>query len=683
MTSEEYGQYIDDFELGADVMPGESLTDYIERRRREFESKAEGGSIGIEVLFGPKREEYQTGGQAYDSRATAQDFASALKSVSAGTTYQQQADAQRYARNKANEMLTAAMRSGNQGNIQSILQGIGSTSLGGMQFGRSGNRITGVPATGPGRDKIINAMAQQMLNTTPYKPAPPTDPLGLLMSETIITDQMKSPAEMEAIRQKVLAAQKAQEQSYFMTDPVTGKKYSSEAEAIDDLGLVTYNQRFADGGRVGMVSGGFLKSIGKGIGSFFSKGDDAVDLAKQEEIFRSGPITKEFLETVDSKVINPFVRSRDAKGVGSYGLYDNFDDMPAGLKAAEIIKRFVNRKTGEIDYEAAEFFIGKKLKGDETINELIDIAINKPIGSGKSANLEELMADGGRVGLFMGGDPLTGQALQIYNSMKNYNFSDQEIADALSARGLYTPAGSGTGTTVSEGIINQQIQTGGGGDDKKTGFGKFGNLDPTTEKTFTKNVYTEIGPGKFDYVPTEVTGYKNVKTGLYQTKDERNINHLGLEIPTIAGALFDKNFGKGPQVGDIEGTFTKGIPAGMKNFFSNPFGIFKKQQATLKQIQDMNKKAVDELRAKQEAKRQAELQRRISSQVATGRSLSDIGRDMFTGPGQAFERRSDTFTGGKVRDVGGVPGGKYGSPRKDGGLMFANGGLATMFTRRR
>ena len=34
-------------------------------------------------------------------------------------------------------------------------------------------------------------------------------------------------------------------------------------------------------------------------------------------------------------------------------------------------------------------------------------------------------ADGGRVGLFMGGDPLTGQALAIYDSMKAYNFSDQ------------------------------------------------------------------------------------------------------------------------------------------------------------------------------------------------------------------------------------------------------------------
>ena len=54
MTSEEYGQYIDDFELGADVMPGESLTEYIERRRREFESKADGGSIGIEVLIKEK-----------------------------------------------------------------------------------------------------------------------------------------------------------------------------------------------------------------------------------------------------------------------------------------------------------------------------------------------------------------------------------------------------------------------------------------------------------------------------------------------------------------------------------------------------------------------------------------------------------------------------------------------------
>jgi len=71
MTSEEYGQYIDDFELGADVMPGESLTDYIERRRREFESKADGGAIGIEVLFTDKkpRQKLFMGGPALEGQA--------------------------------------------------------------------------------------------------------------------------------------------------------------------------------------------------------------------------------------------------------------------------------------------------------------------------------------------------------------------------------------------------------------------------------------------------------------------------------------------------------------------------------------------------------------------------------------------------------------------------------------
>jgi len=324
MTSEEYGQYIDDFELDKKIglIPEDfDLTSYIEQRRREFESKADGGRIGFD-LGGFER-------------------------------------------------------------VQKLAKDL---------FGKE--------------VKDLND------------------------------------DELESIRE-----------------------YLSESKA--DGGSIGIEVLFMDKEpRTKMVSGGFLKSIGKGIGSLFGKGDDAVDLAKQEEIFRKGPITKEFLETVDSKVINPFVRTRDAKGVGSYGLYDNFDDMPAGLKAAEIIKRFVDRKTGKINYEDAEFFIGRKLKGDETINELIEIAISKPIGMGKGPfkDFEEYVlkgekkADGGRVGLFMGGDPLTGQALQIYNSMKGYNFSDQEIADALSARGLYTPAsGGGGGNEQVTGIIGSQI----------------------------------------------------------------------------------------------------------------------------------------------------------------------------------------------------------------------------------
>jgi hypothetical protein len=66
--------------------------------------------------------------------------------------------------------------------------------------------------------------------------------------------------------------------------------------------------------------------------------------------------------------------------------------------------------------------------------------------------------------LFMGGPALEGQALQIYNSMKGYNFSDQQIADALQGQGLYTPAGGGGGGEGGNeqftGIIGTQLNRG-------------------------------------------------------------------------------------------------------------------------------------------------------------------------------------------------------------------------------
>jgi hypothetical protein len=63
---------------------------------------------------------------------------------------------------------------------------------------------------------------------------------------------------------------------------------------------------------------------------------------------------------------------------------------------------------------------------------------------GDPGNLNPYYADGGRVGLFMGGDPLTGQALAIYNSMNAYGFDDQAIANAL---------------TRTRFIIHHQVQT--------------------------------------------------------------------------------------------------------------------------------------------------------------------------------------------------------------------------------
>ena len=447
MTSEEYGQYIDDFELGADVMPGESLTQYIERRRREFESKADGGSIGIEVLF---------------------------------------------------------------------------------------------------------------------------------------TDKMK------------------------------------------------------DGGRVPMVSGGALKGI---MNLFKRGGDDAVDLVKQEEIFREGPITTKFLEDVDDKLIKKFVRTRDTGGVGGYGMYDSFDDMPAGLKAAELISR-IKKKGGGINYEAAELFLGKKLKGNESVDELIDIMLKdspqleKPIDDFYNYVLNPAKkADGGRVGLFMGGPALTGEALSIYNSMSAYGFTDQEIANALAERGLYTPGGTTEETGIiasAPNIINQDRGGDGPPGPAPTGTKTYG-------KTFTGMTMpdgTPIGSSGVVEGPGIIDGLKNAATGLFD--------------------LYQK--------------------------FS-PIGIisnFMKQRA--EKQQEIQNNAIEKAEAERKAKEAIAEAERKEKERAAQYGATNYGKGIG---GQQSYSGDAIGASGLGFGVGATTGGPVSNRTGRGRQDYSKGGLATMFTRRR
>jgi len=160
-------------------------------------------------------------------------------------------------------------------------------------------------------------------------------------------------------------------------------KYGADGIAQRTEMEESFTETAANGGimsqRKPFVSGG----IGKGLLKLFSKSDDAADIAQQTKTFKEGPITAKFLETVDEGVINPAIRTRDMSGSGGYGLYNSFSEMPAGLQAAELISR-IKKADGTIDYEAAEIFIGKKLRGNETIDELIAMVV-KPqnIGSPK------------------------------------------------------------------------------------------------------------------------------------------------------------------------------------------------------------------------------------------------------------------------------------------------------------
>jgi hypothetical protein len=102
--------------------------------------KADGGRIG-----------YVGGGLA-----TTQDFANALKSVSAGTTYQQQTQAKEYARNEAANELRAAIQGGG---IDSFLGGAGLSNYRSMfPNDRAGTNRQG-DFTG-----TYNARKEQLLN---------------------------------------------------------------------------------------------------------------------------------------------------------------------------------------------------------------------------------------------------------------------------------------------------------------------------------------------------------------------------------------------------------------------------------------------------------------------------------------------------------------------------------------
>jgi len=155
------------------------------------------------------------------------------------------------------------------------------------------------------------------------------------------------------------------------------------------------------------------------------------------------------------------------------------------------------------DKEYEQSALGKR------VNELMDDgydfgeavkqAMSEGLKDGGSVGIEILfknkMADGGRVGLFMGGDPLTGQALSIYNSMNAYGFDDQAIANALQEQGYYTPPGSTPDTPDT--TPGQTIGYQGGNDSPYAG-----QVVDQTDYGFNKKNYApgeklEINPAAF------------------------------------------------------------------------------------------------------------------------------------------------------------------------------------------
>jgi len=273
---------------------------------------------------------------------------------------------------------------------------------------------------------------------------------------------------------------------------------------------------------------------------------------------------------------------------------------------------------------------------------------------------------------------------------------DQPTGSAYDVYQYYLGGGSPGGTTPTSGgggggggitSLPWYLQTGGGNDGYKGG-GKWGNLDLSKSKTFDKNVYSRdmINMSPMQAVkeglttPTnswqnkQVQGFYNPTLGHYQTFEGKNINHLGIEVPTIAGMLFDKDLGKGPQIGDIEGTFTHGWKSGKdkikegwedeKDKWSKIFGTkkrkAKKEEKLQKEIKDYNERKWKEAQAEKEkaAQTKQQWQQDYSNwQSPSGRdhaATAGIGSKeskQGAAPGQKGASKDWRAEGGMVKDL--------------------------------
>jgi len=210
--------------------------------------------------------------------------------------------------------------------------------------------------------------------------------------------------------------------------------------------------------------------------------------------------------------------------------------------------------------------------------------------------------------------------------------------------------------------------------DKGGDFGQWGDLDEGSLKMFDKQVWGQLKPGSGQkgWINQPVKGYMNVNTGQYQTEEGKNIEHFGLEVPSIIGAIGNKltgqKFGE-HQVGDIKGKFTKDAE------------LSDEEAADKKRYDDLHKKIRIDNRRKQLASIGALEGNKIF--VGGGGTTIEGGRDVPLPPPRDYKQDQGgglTLGGGFTESESGGRGHHGGptqtpqSPSDAEGTPFAQGG---------
>ena len=161
---------------------------------------------------------------------------------------------------------------------------------------------------------------------------------------------------------EIVAEEIANKRGLDYYDMDTKQRADIYGEAFD--ALMKMRDDLAQGGRAGFSKGlGFFTNLfGKGGKMFRKRGDVPTSVFSE----KTGPITIEDMANISKDDLRKIRRTQEL------GLYD---ETPEILKAGNLFERFTKKVGGKrvIDYDRAEVILNRKLRGDETLNELLQI----------------------------------------------------------------------------------------------------------------------------------------------------------------------------------------------------------------------------------------------------------------------------------------------------------------------
>ena len=690
---------------------------------------ADGGAIGIEVLFEEKkpRKDFNIGGnvqrvttpEPYDPRASAADFARAIDRVGAGTDMQKARAVQDYGENVRRQNLLDRVgytqhmnedRMLKDANIENQLMnrmgglnvtqanpafglenpfgpGIGMTMLGGAAGAYQGiQSLAGALGLGP--KQSLGEMVKDTYENT--------------MGQTILAN----PEQLEMYNKALNRP----------TDPVIDQSRISEiveqqkAAGVPDEGLITNFDPTPtpDAGTIKLPQQGEPGGLITDGGNSYKINEDGMT----------------------ASLVNQKPTMADVAGPSEVERFKKaYDEAAYGMPSEEVNWTSTERPNYEKMLAQYKNWTGYSGDGspyfsDPEMGSKFESLFGKSSGYG--------LKEGGRVGLFMGGSPLDGQALAIYNSMNAYGFSDQEIADALAAQGLYTAGGSTPDTpdTTIQPIGFQSDNGGGGGITEldplnrpkgtpfdlnsltKTKFGYNNALGRTIEgvKDFTGSMIDKFSGSKIgEGITSGATKFKNMAftpmMALMQKRNPLNPNamnynpNLQKQMDFLEGTTGTRVFGTSDNLQfedaamigrDPNSGLAKYGPGSVlsgQNVVSG-FGTNDYEQQLANYVEKMRTRAITKTLSKfQQQKLEAAMAELGREKARQEKDAADKARaanaDVYA--------ELDKITGGKgYGDAGGFSTSRAGKEgafgtfgegrgRKD----FSEGGLATMFTRKR